>query len=49
MVIMEAAYRSKAPSLSGEADAKYVKVFCFFFSKKKSFFFASANDLGSDY
>jgi hypothetical protein len=48
MVIMEAAYRSKAPSLSGEAEATYVKVFCFFFSKK-SFFFSSANDLGSDY
>jgi hypothetical protein len=25
------------PSLSGEAAARHVKVFCFFFSKKKSF------------
>jgi hypothetical protein len=24
------------PSLSGEAEAKHAKVFCFFFSKKKA-------------
>jgi len=28
------------PGLSGKAEAKYAKVFCFFFSKKKAFLFA---------
>jgi hypothetical protein len=31
------------PSLSGEAEAKRAKVFCFFFSKKKCFL-SNVND-----